>query len=260
MDHHLVELHAPLVPILRHVLMTADLLRFGLALDLASGAGLKLPLLAEACGPGVQFIVLDIDRDAVRTWRVGRIQYAPTPLHPYTPTPLIGDALALPLRDACCDAVFCIAALGLFADERVALREMRRVLRPGGHALIVTATQMWVHMIRYPADLLLRLREAYAAAVAKRLPPIYLSAPPDTAGELSGLLTNAGFVETRARAFLLEPAAHPLDAELPLLSWPSLRPLVAPHLTPQDLTRCDQAASESDVELCSFALTAHARV
>jgi ubiquinone/menaquinone biosynthesis C-methylase UbiE len=258
MAHHLVELHAPLVPILRHVLATIDLPRSGIALDLASGSGLKLPLLAEACGPSVQFIALDIDRDAVRiAWQ------AQSPRPTFTPPPrhrLVGDALTLPLRDACCETVFCIAALGLFADQRAALREMRRVLRPGGHSLIVTATQIWAHVIHYPADLLLRLREAYAVAVAEHRAPTYLAASPDMAGELSGLFTDAGFAAPPIRAFLLEDTAHPLDAELPLLPWHTLRPIVTSHLTPQDLTRCDQAAAESDVELCSFALTAHARV
>ena len=43
-----------------------------------------------------------------------------------------GDATALPLPDAFADRVFCNSLLWLLPDPVAALREMRRVLRPGG--------------------------------------------------------------------------------------------------------------------------------
>lgn len=48
-----------------------------------------------------------------------------------------GDALRLPVADASVDA--CSVAFGIrnVADRRAAMREMRRVLRPGGQALIL---------------------------------------------------------------------------------------------------------------------------
>jgi len=45
-----------------------------------------------------------------------------------------GDARALPLPDACADRVFCNSLLWLLPDPTAALREMRRILRPGGFA------------------------------------------------------------------------------------------------------------------------------
>ena len=46
------------------------------------------------------------------------------------------DALALPFPDGCFDAVTCIEALEFLPNPWAALREMARVLRPGGQLLI----------------------------------------------------------------------------------------------------------------------------
>ena len=47
-----------------------------------------------------------------------------------------GDALALPYSDASFDSVLCTYALCGFQDERAALVEMRRVLKPGGRLML----------------------------------------------------------------------------------------------------------------------------
>jgi ubiquinone/menaquinone biosynthesis C-methylase UbiE len=52
-----------------------------------------------------------------------------------------GDATDLPLRDACCDAACCFAALHLFDDPHAALDEMVRVLRPGGRIALMTSVR-----------------------------------------------------------------------------------------------------------------------
>src|SRR5262249_9529018 len=46
-----------------------------------------------------------------------------------------GPPTRLPLPDGCADRVFCNSLLWRTADRVAALREMRRVLRPGGRAL-----------------------------------------------------------------------------------------------------------------------------
>jgi ubiquinone/menaquinone biosynthesis C-methylase UbiE len=47
-----------------------------------------------------------------------------------------GDATALPFDDATMDAVVLIAVLGEIPDSLAALREIRRVLRPGGRLVV----------------------------------------------------------------------------------------------------------------------------
>lgn len=49
----------------------------------------------------------------------------------------LGNAAALPVEDASIDFVVCRAAFKNFAEPVKALAEMRRVLRPGGQALLI---------------------------------------------------------------------------------------------------------------------------
>ncbi len=50
--------------------------------------------------------------------------------------PRQGDAQALPYPDHTFDAAYLIAVLGEIPDASVALRELRRVLKPGGRLLV----------------------------------------------------------------------------------------------------------------------------
>lgn len=51
---------------------------------------------------------------------------------------LVGDAHALPLADGSVDAIYCEAVLEHLEDPQRAVREMWRVLKPGGQVLAVT--------------------------------------------------------------------------------------------------------------------------
>ena len=61
-----------------------------------------------------------------------------------------GDALALPFRDACADAVLCTEVMEHVADPDAMLAEIHRVLRPGGR-LLLTVPFMW-HLHDEPHD------------------------------------------------------------------------------------------------------------
>jgi ubiquinone/menaquinone biosynthesis C-methylase UbiE len=69
-----------------------------------------------------------------------------------------GDAAALPYSDATFDAAFLVATLGEIPDRDLALRELRRVLKPGGR-LVVGEGQPDPHMVHID-DLRRRAREA----------------------------------------------------------------------------------------------------
>ena len=236
----ITDLHAPLIPILRYALTTTPLPQKGIVLDLACGAGDKLSLLREYCGREAQFIALDIDHSAVVA-----IQQGITPA-----SGIVGDALALPLPDASCTTVFCIASLGLFANAQLALSEIHRVLQPGGCAFIVTATQLWVQVTHWPD----RLVGAYEQALAAGSSP--LLATPDLHEQIGQLLHQTGFAAPRVRALLLDSSIPPIQAELSLLSWNSIQPIVAPYLSPTDLELCDQIAASVEIELCPMVLVA----
>jgi ubiquinone/menaquinone biosynthesis C-methylase UbiE len=50
--------------------------------------------------------------------------------------PREGDARALPYGDATFDAAYLVAVLGEVPDQDAALRELRRVLKPGGRLVV----------------------------------------------------------------------------------------------------------------------------
>ena len=47
-----------------------------------------------------------------------------------------GDARRLPYEDATFDAAYLVAVLGEIPDQRAALRELRRVVKPGGRVVV----------------------------------------------------------------------------------------------------------------------------
>ena len=128
-----------------------------------------------------------------------------------------GGRLALP--DAHFDLALSVFGVVLFPDSAGALREIHRVLRPGGRAAIVT----WTQPHRY--ELATRLRDAILAVRGAELPSAGLPAQlryvdPDV---FRALLTGAGFeVE----------AIETLEAEWPVPSarWIADRLGLAPGL------------------------------
>ena len=93
------------------------------ALDIGAGTGRVTVPLARA---GVLTLALDLSPEMVRFLQA-RAQAEPVPL-----MVLLGDARALPLATASVDAILTVHMLHLMPDPKVALAEMRRVLRAEG--------------------------------------------------------------------------------------------------------------------------------
>lgn len=116
---------------------------------------------------------------------------------------LVADALALPFGDAEFDVVTVAFGLRNMADYASALREMRRVLRPGGHLLVLDFS--------LPGGV---LKAPYRWYLHRVLPTLagWLTRQPDAYEYLGGSIENfpmgagmcglmevCGFVETAAR-------------------------------------------------------------
>jgi SAM-dependent methyltransferase len=72
----------------------------------------------------------------------------------------LGDAQALELPDASFDSVVCTLSLCAIPDERRAVAEMKRVLRPGGQLLLldhVAGAPPWVRAIQSLLELVTTL-------------------------------------------------------------------------------------------------------
>ncbi len=129
-----------------------------------------------------------------------------------TPSLVRGDALALPFPDETFDCVVSAFVMRNIADLPAAIRESRRVLRPGGRLGILELTPMRIPLV----SALFRL---YFHAVVPmlggwitgdRAAYEYLPASVDrfpTATMLSGLLSANGFTKIRFRRFMLATVA-----------------------------------------------------
>lgn len=98
----------------------------GQTLEVAVGTGLNLPFYPseiELTGIDLSSAMLAVARQRAR--QLGR----PVDLRE-------ADALALPFPDASFDTVVCTFSLCAIPDEQAAVREMTRVLRPGGLLLL----------------------------------------------------------------------------------------------------------------------------
>jgi len=97
-------------------------------LDLAAGTGASAVALAAS---GARCVACDFSLGMLREG-VRRRRASPAA----APHFIAGDALRLPLRDGCFDAVTISFGLRNVADPRAALREMLRVTRPGGRLVV----------------------------------------------------------------------------------------------------------------------------
>lgn len=226
-------LHEPLKPILAAILATLTLPE-GPLLDVGCGTGAKAPILRTMLRPAAPLIGLDCDLEALQeaVTHAGLLA-------------VVGDAHALPLRTAHCGAAVCIATLGLLYDQRAALREMRRVVRPGGWVLVVTATTAWVPWSA-------RMRDWIARRCDRdNRPGKLLFSSPDAAADLGALLLETGWSDVRTGAFVIE-AGSAAQSVLPLLTHEH----VQRHLTPAEAEEYAAIAACADMELLPLMLAA----
>ncbi len=108
-------------------------------LDLATGSGDVAFALARQLPPSTQITGMDfcqpmLDEAEIKKTAAGGVLYTNVTFHQ-------GDGLALPLPNACCDALTISFGLRNLADRDRGLREMHRVLRPGGRLFVLEFSQ-----------------------------------------------------------------------------------------------------------------------
>lgn len=120
----------------------------------------------------------------------------------------VGDGAHLPFEDARFDAVMCAYGIRNFGDLRAGLREMRRVLRPGGRLAILEFSRPQNAPFRqiygwYFAKLLPGLGRAISGDQgAYSYLPASVATFPD-GDELCAILLECGFTEPRAEPLTL---------------------------------------------------------
>lgn len=146
--------------------MIADLpLRGGeRVLDLACGDGVYSVWLAERVGAGGEVVGVDIApaylqrarQHAAASGLDARISFRQ------------GDIARLPFPDDAFDLAWCAHSLYSLPDPVAALRELRRVVRPGGVVAILENDTLHQMLLPWPAELELALRGAQLAALEEQ--------------------------------------------------------------------------------------------
>jgi demethylmenaquinone methyltransferase/2-methoxy-6-polyprenyl-1,4-benzoquinol methylase len=176
----------------------ADLRPGGRALDLCTGTGDLALALAERVGPGGEVVGVDFAEamlERARAKAAGR---------PVTARFELADALALPFPDGSFDAATVAFGARNLDDLDAGLREMARVVRPGGRVVVLEITtprrlrpfyELWFdRVVPRLGALVARDRAAYTylPASVRRFPP--------PAG-LAARMAAAGLGEIRWRLF-----------------------------------------------------------
>ena len=174
-------------------------------LDLATGSGDVAFALSRRLDPATVIVGMDfcppmLDQAEEKKRAAGDGRFANVTFRQ-------GDGLALPLPDASVDAVTISFGLRNLADRARGLREMRRVLRPGGHLFVLEFSQphAWFRPLYY--FYLRRILPAVAGLVTgDRAAYVYLN---DTIGQfpdraaLAAEIVAAGFSMVQARPMTL---------------------------------------------------------
>lgn len=154
-------------------------------LDVACGTGIGARLAARIVGPAGRVAGLDSDDGMLAVARAaGRsLEDAPIEWHH-------GDALQMPFTTGTFDRILCLEGIQFFPDRRAGLREMRRVLRPGGQLV----ASVWGAIEANPAyEALAEGLRIFVSDAAARLLPFTLS----DASRLRELVAAAGFAQAR---------------------------------------------------------------
>jgi ubiquinone/menaquinone biosynthesis C-methylase UbiE len=174
------------------------------ALDVACGTGVVARMLAPRLGPSGSIVAVDINPAMLAIARA---------LPPAAGAPIDwreGNAQAIPLPDTTIDLVLCQHGLQFFPDRAAALREMRRVLVPGGRAAVIVLQALAQHPVF----------EALMTSVARQLSvPVAAAAMPFALSDsdtLQDLVVASGFARVELHAASIDAVFPTASRFVPL--------------------------------------------
>jgi SAM-dependent methyltransferase len=157
------------------------------------------------------------------------------------------DAYSLPFDDASFDLVWCAQSMISLNDPGAAIRELARVLKPGGR-LAVLETDAYHHvLLPWPVSLELAVQKAVREACVKR----YGSGTKFAQSrKLRGQFLDAGLAPTGKLTVAADRVAPfgPDEREFLLHHFKHLRGLVKRELTAEELKELDRFTDADDAE------------
>jgi demethylmenaquinone methyltransferase/2-methoxy-6-polyprenyl-1,4-benzoquinol methylase len=166
------------------------------AIDVAAGTGMLAAELADRVGPFGRVVAVDlspemVDRGVARARDIVQLEF------------MLGDALELPFDDGRFGAATVAFGLGVLSDPVAGLRELRRVVRPGGRVVCLEPTmpnpRWWGRLQHRTARRLAPLAVSVAARrdAYRRLTELVRNVP--DADSLADLMRSCGLVDVRYR-------------------------------------------------------------
>ena len=166
------------------------------AIDVAAGTGRLAAELADRVGPFGRVVAVDlspamVDRGSARARDIVQLEF------------LLADALALPFDDGRFGAATIAFGLGALSDLGAGLRELRRVVRPGGRVVCLEPTmpspRWWGRFQHRSARRIAPLAVSVAARrdAYRRLTALVRNVP--EADTLADLMRETGLVDVGYR-------------------------------------------------------------
>jgi ubiquinone/menaquinone biosynthesis C-methylase UbiE len=217
-------------PYADYVATRVALLRPDWVLETAAGTGIVTRAVSEAL-PGAEIIATDINPVVV--------EYAAQQFQSDSVTFQAADAEQLPFDDESFDLVLCLFGIMFFPDKVRANAEARRVLRPGGHYVLVTFNRLDLNPVP----------EAAGKAVATLFPedPRYMERGPFSYTDgrvIENDLRSAGFETVEMETVELTSPVSAQDAAHGIVLGSPFRGEIE-RLDPSALERATAAVEEA---------------
>ena len=171
-------------------------------IDVACGTGIVGRLVAEKVGRSGTVIGVDLNGGMIETAKQN------SPMTGANVEWRQGDVNALPFPDTSFDIAFCQQGLQFFPDKLVALKELRRVLAPGG-AMILT---VWSAIPPSAAAQSVALAKYVGAAAAKSSLAPFSFRDHDV---IKALMVEAGFKSIQMETLVVERLIGPAEESMP---------------------------------------------
>jgi ubiquinone/menaquinone biosynthesis C-methylase UbiE len=135
-------------------------------LDMPCGDGAYTVLLAEKVGSSGRVVGIDLSASYLELARAYAHQSAVAGHTRFQ----IGDIASLPFDDNTFDLIWCAQSMYSLPDPLGVLRELRRVVRPGGTVAVFENDTLHQILLPWPAELELVVRQAQLRSLATRSP------------------------------------------------------------------------------------------
>jgi SAM-dependent methyltransferase len=196
-------------------------------LDCACGDGFYSGCLAGRLGPSGEVVAADTCGDYLARARDRLAPRAGGPARAF----VLADAYRLPFAEGSFDLAWCAQSL-ISLDPPPALRELVRVVRPGGLVALLENDDFHHVLLPWPVELELAVQRAFLRSCRERYGDAWALY---RGRRLVRTLREAGLVPWRRRTYALDRHAplRPVDRAFFEQFFGYLRELSLPHLRPQ---------------------------